>query len=154
MKTFLGFITASLFSITLYSQGPPNIEGIDFINPEDYIENEPKILESANYILNSAVNVNGSEKASQGSFIMKWMIGTTYTFELGDDFVDLPKGKKALVRVYIACLAKAALDHKDIASDPDALNVKAKDLFLDYCIDKSNGVKMNKGIKKALKERV
>ena len=85
--------------------------------------------------------------------MFRWIEGTSITFTLGEDFVDLPGGNYNLTSVYLACLIKAALDDKEEAEDSELINKKARVYFLDYCENPENKVKKNKHIKKALKTR-
>jgi len=82
------------------------------------------------------------------------MEGTAdYSFSIGTDFIELCKGNKDLGTIYMACLVNVATSSEYSNKSSVALSKNAKEVFLDYCAKKTNNVKYNKAIKKALKKR-
>ena len=137
----------------LSAQDYSKLEDIKLEESEDFVNNESKVKECAEFILDSPVTEERENKNYCTQFILRWMDGTNYTFELGSDFLDLTNRDSELTMIYLASLAKAALDYDDSTVFPNKINKDAKNIFLDYCEKPQNNVKISRKIKKELKKR-
>lgn len=62
-------------------------------------------------------------------------------------------GAVHLGTLYMASLAKAAVSNQFKDKSSEAMSTNARKIFLNYCSNPENNVKLNKAIKKALKEK-
>ncbi|MEN8228314.1 MAG: hypothetical protein ABFS38_09190 [Bacteroidota bacterium] len=154
MKTSL-FVLCFLFaSISLSAQDYSNLSQIELKKAEDYSLQESKVEESTDFILSQPYKINQQNKLYCIQYILKWMEGTPdHTFNIGEDFVNFCGNDTELSTVYLASLAKSAVDEGVMDKSSEGLSSNAKGVFLDYCEKPENKVKKNRAIKKALKER-
>lgn len=149
---FIALLTIFI-SFNSIGQDYSKLESIELKVASDYTDNESKVLECATFILSTTYDQNEEKVLYCTRFIMRWMVGCSYTFEFGQDLLSFPKKDQHLTSVYLASLSKAAISNNGKPTDSNSLNERGLEIFLDYCEDSSNKVKMNKNIKKALKSR-
>lgn len=154
MKKLTVVLSLLLAFLTLPAQDFSKLDEIGLIESEDYKSNESRVLECADYILSQPYKASELNKLNCIQFIIKWMEGTPdYMFNIGTDFIDFCGDDTELSTIYMASLAKAAIDKGFEDKSKEGLNINAREIFLDYCTVTQNKVKKNKTIKKALKER-
>jgi tellurite resistance protein len=79
------------------------------------------------------------------------MTGTPdYTFSLGGNISKAVANNEDLLGVYMAAMAKYALENSAVAKDEKKVNLEATKMMLAYCEDEKNNVKLNKTLKKMI----
>lgn len=114
------------------SQSLKEIKDYKFENGEDYQSAEKLVLECAEFILSNPVNSDPEKRIIFGQFILKWMEGCKYTFELGKDFVKYSKGDVNKTGVYLSAMAKERVNMKAEDYSVDELNKRTSKLFKKY----------------------
>lgn len=150
MKSILFFVLLCC-SVHLSAQDLPNYEQIRLEQGPDYKPAEPAVLQAANYILSTPMAKDDLDRAKSTQFLLRWMTGTPdYTFSLGGSISKAVSNQTDLLGVYMAAMAKYALENKDMAKDEKKVNLEATKIMLVYCEDSKNNVKLNKTLKKMI----
>jgi hypothetical protein len=150
MKSIL-FLLLIFCSIGLYAQNLPDFDQIRLEQGSDYKPAEPAALQAANYILSTPIAKDDVNRMLSLRFLLRWMTGTPdYTFSLGGNISKAVTGNEDLLGVYMAALAKYALENKESAKDEKKVNLGAAKIVLAYCEDSKNNVKLNKTLKKMI----
>lgn len=153
MKQLILIFTLCVSS-TLFSQDYVKLAETNFKTAEECKEAEPKVLECANYLLNTSANANELNRLSAFQYLFKWMEGTAdYTFSIDADVVDLTKGDTSYMAIYFAAMVQTVLQNKGEKLSDEALHETAVNKLVSYCEDDTNGLKPNRAIKKILKKR-
>ncbi|MEM9822540.1 MAG: hypothetical protein AAF985_15775 [Bacteroidota bacterium] len=153
MKNAFPLMAFLFLSLPLYSQSFESIVQAEFKSEEDYQKQEPSVLFCANYMLDHPLIEEDIKRQASIQFILLWMEGTPdHTFSLGEEFMTLTNNDINLTGMYLAALAKTAIEGKGNLND-EQLKSKSQDLFIDYCANKENKVKKHKAIKKLIKEK-
>lgn len=150
MKTLFLFIIFSSFICS--AQDFSNLESIPLNNSEDCKKAQPKVIESANYLLTTPAyeNLNGLNATS---FILAWMEKTPdYTFDLGGDLFMSISSDTNLVSRYMAAQAMVAIETGSIV-DKTKFKFDYTSKFLNYCEKPENKVKLNSKMKKYIKAK-
>lgn len=145
MKNFLFFILLSVVSSPVFSQ---NCEETYKSKIKNADEVEQCVLEASNLILSTTLDSKNETKLRAQQFVVLWMEKTKYEFKLGKGFSTLTDGsdKFELTAVYLACLAKAAINEKK------DFNIPALKLYAEYLKNTNNKVKLTSKQKKFLKD--
>jgi hypothetical protein len=150
MKSILFFLLI-FCSIGLSAQNLPDFDQIRLEQGSDYKPAEPAALQAANYILSTPIAKNDGNRMLSLRFLLRWMTGTPdYTFSLGGNISKAVAGNEDLLGVYMAAMAKYALENKESAKDEKKVNLGAAKILLAYCEDSKNKVKLNKTLKKMI----
>ena len=145
---------ALLISTNIFAQDYTKLAEVNFKTAEDCREAESKVLECANYLLNTSVKPNELNRISAFQYLFKWMEGTAdYTFSIESEVVNLTKGSTDYMTIYFAAMVQTVLQNKDEEFDDQTLHTKAVDKLVAYCNDSSNGLKPNRAIKKLIKRK-
>jgi hypothetical protein len=129
-----------------------NFPLIDFKTKEDFKKSEPQILEMADYVL-SRPSSDSDENKNTYANIIKWMSGTPdFQFTMDNSIMELSKNNEAILPLYMVCATKAALD-SPLPMDDKKIKLRSFEILLDYCSEKSNGIKHNKEMKKAIEAK-
>ena len=116
---------------------------------EDYKLAEPAILKASNYLFTSKYDKEDLERLYAIQFIMRWMNGTPdFTFELTEKFSKPFLHETDLLGLYMAALAKYAIEHKEQAKDNKKLNLNAVKMVIEYSNKTSNNLKQTGELKK------
>ncbi len=112
MKNLIAF-SLLLISSTLFSQGKyESYFNQELNSKEDYIDAEPKVLECAEFILGSKP-IDNKEYLMAKLYIVKWMEGAPYTFNLYSNAGKADKKHGHLYGVYLAGMVTFYLENKD-----------------------------------------
>lgn len=154
MKPFI-ILALLYFTVgTAYTQVYSKLKKINFTAHSDYVKSEPLVMECVDFVLDGPPKENETDKEDASKFIIRWMEGTPdHTFTIASDFTDLTGGREDLSGLYFASLVKATIENKSKSLYLDEVNIKARDIYLDYCADPENKVRNTKAVKKLLKER-
>lgn len=143
------FLFLALLSWSLnFSQ---EVSPIEFKKEADYKIAEPKVIESATYLLNSPLDNNEMLRIQHLQFLMQWMEGTPdYTFSLSETATKFSGENSNLLGVYLAAmivyLVKEHGDSKDIA----AVELNTLRIATNYVAKKENNVPLTSNLKKLI----
>ena len=153
MKKLILLFTICLSS-NLFAQDYIKLAQTEFKTAEECKEAEPKVLECANYILNTSATANELNRLSAFQYMFKWMEGTAdYTFSIDAEVVDLTKGDTNYMSVYFAGMVQTVLQNQGDPLDDKQMHEAGLNKLVDYCADSSKGLKPNRPIKKLIKKR-
>lgn len=154
MKRLFIIVFIALVSNLLYGQDFSKLTDFEFDSKESYKTQETNVLSCANYLFNNPVEKDNELKRLIAlQFIIKWMEGTPdYTFNIGNESIELTKGNQELFGLYLAGITKTGLENKESLTDKQVY-LKTKDLLVEYCANKDNNMKPSKAIKKIIKSK-
>lgn len=154
MKKTILILTLILITSISFGQNFKKLINFKFKTEESYRTEASKVLECANYLFDNPSDKEEINRAICMQFIMNWMNGTPdYMFEIGDDAMDLTKGKQELFGLYMAAMTKVVLDDPDKEFSNNEMHNGAQEILVNYCADTGNNIKPSKKIKKILKSR-
>jgi hypothetical protein len=125
MEKLIYLILAFFLATVSYGQATEacNQESLE---KESNLKNaEPCVLIAADYILSQPLHGNEQKYYEYRKYILAWMEKTPdFTFALNANIIDICNDEEniLLFGVYISCLAKAALEHKQ-SFDPEAIKL-------------------------------
>lgn len=141
-------LTASTSFAQIYKDLPNEV----FLNKEDYGNSEDQVLEVSKFILSNPIQKDNSDRINAMQYLLKWMEGTPdYTFTIGESVMNLTGGDLDLMGVYFAAISETAIQNKKSGKTDEQTNEEAIKKFVSYAANKSNNVKANKELKKAIK---
>lgn len=146
---FLVFIS----NITL-GQDFRKLADYEFKTSEDYAKAEGDVLLAANYLFDTpAISENDNNRLISVRFILMWMEGTHYSFELDERSTELTNGNDDLLSLLLAGMSKVVLDNKGTDLSANEIYQKTEKRIVDYCADKANNMKPSKKIKSLIKSQ-
>ncbi len=151
MKASLIVLLFSVISLpSLMAQDYSGLEKIKFKPKEVSRTYENKALECANYLINTPDDNDDIQRSYATLFLWNWMKATPdYGFDFENAIMKLIDRKSTLGGVYLATLVKYCLENKEKAKNPANLNLGSAEIFLNYCKNPGNTVKITKKIKTA-----
>lgn len=152
MKPFVFFIFFSVFSLTTIGQNLTDLDQYPLSSKQDFINAEKKVIECANYLFLNPVKKDDLNRLTAAQFILKWMEGTDYTFNIDSSAVELTDGNDSLFAMYLAGMSKLVIENPDKKFTDEALHAEVTILLIDYCKVASNNCKPTKKMKKIMKE--
>lgn len=153
MKYFVVMVCLSGW-FNSFAQNPEEWQALSFESPEDYKNNEDKILECANFVLTGpAEPTNPARKSAMGA-LSKWMSGTPdYSFVIDESISKLMEKNEAVLSIYMAAMTKYTLDNRDKKITPSDLKLNAFEQLLNYSEVPGNKVPMTRDLKKAVEAK-
>ncbi|MEQ3662432.1 MAG: hypothetical protein ABNG98_03850 [Flavobacterium sp.] len=148
-KSFILFFV--LITSVFYGQDFKLLDNYKFDKAESYNIAEPHVIESSNYLFTTPVEENNLNRLVAIQFILKWMEGTNYTFNLDSKVMDLVGENQNLLGLYMAGMSKVVLENKSSKLTDDEVYDKVLVMLVDYCKNKENNLKPTKNLKKAMK---
>lgn len=140
--------TASTSFAQIYKDLPNEV----FLNKADYGNSEDQVLEVSKFILSNPIVKDNSDRINAMQYLLKWMEGTPdYTFTIGETVMNLTGGDLDLMGVYFAAVSETAIQNKNSGKTAEQTDEEAITKFVTYAANKSNNVKANKELKKAIK---
>lgn len=107
------------------------------------------MLKAVNYLYTTRYDADDLERLYATEYIMKWMAGTPdFTFDIDEKYSKSFAGDPELLNLYMAALAKQALEHPDRAVDKKYLGLGAVKMVLEYTSKGSNNLKQSNELKK------
>jgi hypothetical protein len=149
-KVFLCLVLV-IYSLNLFAQDYTSLDSSQFKVKEDYVKAEPKVLECSNYLLSTPNEANNLNRLMAMEYILKWMEGTSYTFEINANAVELTDGNKDLFGLYISTMPKVVLENKEVNLSADEIHNRVVSLLIAYCKNENNNMKPTKKLKKLMK---
>lgn len=154
MKAIIFLIALNLLTIGVFGQDFSNLNDIKFNNSEDYKKAEPKVLECSNYLLNNPIDKDELNRLNSFQYLFMWMEGTSdYTFSIGEEAMELTKGKTDLLTMYFVSMTKTVLDNSEKKLTDNHIQEKATEYLIKYCSNPENNLKPSKKMKKIIKSR-
>jgi hypothetical protein len=153
LKYFLVIVSLSGWFASL-SQNPEEWQALSFESPEDYKNNEDKILECANFVLTGPAEPTDPARKSAMSALSKWMSGTPdHSFVIDESISKLMEKNEAVLSIYMAAMTKYTIENKDKKIPPAELKLNAFEQLLNYSETPNNKVPMTKDLKKAIEAK-
>lgn len=101
MKRIILIIAVALLWNISLSQNFSELTEYEFKTVESYKSGENQVLKCANYLFNNPADQAELNRLYSIQYIIKWMTGTPdYTFEIGENAMELTKGNSDL-QLYI-----------------------------------------------------
>lgn len=151
MKKGILFFVFFVSSLSLWAQDFTSLDLNSFKKAEDYVKAEPKVLECANFLLQTPHEENNLNRLTATQYILKWMEGTDYTFNIDANAVELTDGNNDLFGLYMTSMTKVVLENKDVELTADEVHNKVVELLIAYCKNEKNNMKPTKKLKKLMK---
>ena len=136
---------------SLFAQDYTSLDSSQLKVKEDYVKAEPKVLECSNFLLSTPNEKNNLNRLMAMEYILKWMEGTNYTFEINANAVELTDGNQDLFGLYITTMPKVVLENKEADLSADEIHNRVVSLLVAYCKDEKNNMKPTKKLKKLMK---
>ena len=136
---------------SLFAQDYTSLDSSQLKVKEDYVKAEPKVLECSNFLLSTPNEKNNLNRLMAMEYILKWMEGTNYTFEINANAVELTDGNQDLFGLYITTMPKVVLENKEANLSTDEVHNRVVSLLVAYCKDEKNNMKPTKKLKKLMK---
>jgi hypothetical protein len=116
---------------------------------DDYALAEPKVLKAVNYLFTTKYDADDLERLYATELVMKWMAGTPdYTFEISEKFAGPFVKEAELLNLYMAAMAKFALENKENAKDANMVGLNAVKAVVEYSSKSSNNIRQSAELKK------
>jgi hypothetical protein len=138
-------------SLNLMAQDFTSLNVNSLQKMEYYVKAEPKVLECSTFLLNTPYEANNLNRLSAMNYIMKWMEGTDYTFNIDSKAVELTEGNNDLFGLYMTTMPKVVLENKGVNLSTDEIHNRVVDLLIAYCKNEKNNMKPTKKLKKLMK---
>ena len=151
MKSLVSLLFLSLVSTTLLAQDIPNVSNTPLKTTADFKNAEPMVIACTNYLFSTSVSKDNLDRLVATQFVLKWMEGTDYTFNIDSKMTDLTDGNDDLFGMYLAGMSKVVLENKDATLSDDEIHAQVTKMLIDYCKDESHKCKPTKKMKKAMK---
>lgn len=152
MKKTIFLLLVTCVTFISNAQNFTQLADYEFESAESYKQEESKVLLCANYLFNNPADQAEFNRLTSIQFIMKWMTGTPdYTFEIGEEAMELTKGNTDLFGLYMAAMSKVVIDNEGEELTNDEIYTQAEAILVEYCSNPDNKMKPSKKIKKILK---
>jgi hypothetical protein len=150
-RIFFGLLSGVL-CLASFSQTLPDFESIRLERKEDFNSTaDSAALQSANFLLSTPLEKDNIDRLKSIQYIIKWMSGTPdYSFSLDEQATKLAKKNNDLLGLYMAAMTKYVLENKADSKDQNKIKLNAVKLLIAYAKDKTNNVKINSELKKAI----
>ena len=137
---------------TAFSQDFSGLKDFKFINKEQYKEQELTVLQCTDYILSTPVDKPDPDRQVAFQFIYQWLNGTPdYKFPMEPFALEMTRNRPDLLTIYLTSMAETVLKNREIAKDPRAMQLASVKKFIQYCEDRTHGVRSSRYLKKLLK---
>lgn len=152
MKRLLLMAAFAMIAVFSNAQDLPNFAAIPVDKRSDFDSTaNDAALKAANYLISTPIEKDNVNRLVSAAFLIKWMTNSPdYTFNLEAEGGKACKKDTDLLSVYIAALTKSALDNKEIANDAKKMKLESFKLFIAYCKNPVNNVKVNSDLKKMI----
>lgn len=153
MKIVVAFILILLSHLS-FAQTMPDFDLVKMDNTADFKTAEPFVLQTCNFLLSTPVVKGNDNRLKSMQFIYKWMSGTNdFSFTFEDDVSKMIKDNPDLVGLFMAGMAKYALENRATMPDVKKIKLNAVTALLSYCENSHNKIKITKQVKKLLEAR-
>lgn len=122
------------FSSKSYSLDFSQLSRIHFSCEADYVKAEKNVLECADYLTSTPLDMSNVNRGYAETFLLLWMNGTTeYSFNLNKKICKIIESNISLLSLYIAFVTKYVLANKDKLVCEDEICSNVIPLLIDYC---------------------
>ncbi|WP_029038583.1 hypothetical protein [Salinimicrobium xinjiangense] len=154
MKKSFVIIALAFVQYLSFSQNFNQLANYEFKTIESYETEKNNVLMAANFLFENPADQAELNRLTSIQYILKWMQGTPeYTFDIGEQAMELTKGNPDLLGLYLAAMSKVVLENRDTALNKEEIYTRAEEILVDYCAVSSNNMKPSKKIKKLIKSR-
>lgn len=154
MKRLLLLLTLLFTAFCTYAQDFSALQKVEYKEKSEYKAYEGQILECANYLLSVPADDNNPNRQDALKVLITWMSGTPdYKFMVDETATKLMHRNEEVLGIYFAAMTKYVLENADKAADNNEVKYNTVTLLLDYCETKTNKMKLNKELKKAIAAR-
>lgn len=148
MKKLFLTLSAIIFTLSVFSQTLPQIEGVKLDTKEDYKAAEPLALQVANYLLSTPSDANSAPRLNSTQFLLKWMGGTPdHSFSLEQKVIKYFEKDLDLTGVYLASLTLTAIQDPSL-KDTRVMSLNAAKKLIAYIDNADNHAAMTSKLKK------
>ena len=156
MKTKFFFSVILFLGIVMTgkSQDYSRLKDIEMKSKEEFIKAEDKVLECTKYVLTTPMDDENTNRRNAMQFILRWMEGTPdYTFTLDETVGKIAQTSDALLGVFMACMSRYVLEHKDKAKDEKDVKYNSVLMLIDYARDPENDVEITGEMENLIKAK-
>jgi hypothetical protein len=122
---------------------------VPLVTEKDYSNAEKKVIEAATFLLSTKFDNDNLERLYATEFVMKWMAGTPhFTFQLNEQIARSFAEEPELMNLYMAAMAKYALENKNKAADTGEINLQAAKALIEYTARTANNLRQTGELKK------
>ncbi len=147
MKKFLLILCISLLTYSGVAQS--TYGDISLEQKGDFKGAESSVLKAAAYLFTSKYDKDDLDRLYAIEFIIKWMSGTPdYKFELNEKFSKPFVNETDLMGLYMAGMARYAIQNKSKNPDPSTICLNAIKLVIEYSSKSANNLKQTAEMKK------
>jgi hypothetical protein len=147
-KTFVTLLVCFV-SCFAFGQSLPDFKAIKIENAADCKTAEPHVLQAANYNLSTPFSSKDITRLESLSFLVRWMSATPdYQFTIDQTVSKLMKGNDDVLGLYMAAMAKYAVENKSNSKDQNLIKLNAVSSILTYAENPVNNFKLTKNLKK------
>ncbi len=137
-----------------FAQTMPDFDLIKIEKTQDYKPAEPFVLQTCNYLFATPVVKGNNNRLKSMQFIFRWMSGTPdYSFTFDNNVFKTIKDNTDLVGLYLAGMAKYALENPAEAKDAKLVKLSGVTAMLNFCENPNNKIKINRQLKKLIEAR-
>ncbi|MBK7212412.1 MAG: hypothetical protein IPH88_03735 [Bacteroidales bacterium] len=156
-KHYISILFIFILSLNLsFAQDFVKMNETGIKDKNDCIKQNDNALLCANYLLSGTIKDNSDDYNHLNAlqFLFKWMEASPeFSFMIDEPIVKISKSNTTLLGVYMAAMTKFVLENKDKSKDNQQVKYGSFLIFIDYCQDPKNEVKLNKEIKKLIKAK-
>lgn len=147
------FLSLFLFVLLeVHAQDFTKIEKNRFENPEDYKKAEPEILKLTNFLLNTPTYPLNSDRGQASIYVLQWLSGSNFTFDIDDRVIKLTKGSGELFAMYMISKTKVLLSNPNKKLSEKKIYKMTSKILATYCANEKNNLKPSKALKKIIKK--
>ncbi|UOX33717.1 hypothetical protein LXD69_16995 [Flavobacterium sediminilitoris] len=152
MKKNLFALLFTVVTTFSFAQNFTDLNDYPLSNVEDYKNAETKVVECATYLFSTPVKKDDLNRLSATQFILKWMEGSDYTFNIDSKMTELTDGNTDLFGMYLAGMSKVVIESPNKKLNDDEIRSEVTNMLVAYCKDASNNVKATKKLKQLMRE--
>lgn len=152
MKKIGVIIVFIMWGMLVKAQDFKTIATASFSTPESYVTAEPTVLECANFLFTTPEDKEDIRRKISMQYIMKWMEGCEYTFNVDSNIMELVDDRQELFALYMAGMSKIVLDNKGTILSDEMVYEKVVTLLWKYCEKKENNIKATKKMRKEMEK--
>ena len=147
MQKFLLLLITIVLNTNSFCQS--QYSEVKFVDGKDYKSAETQVLKATDYLFSTRFDEDDLERLYATEFVMKWMAGTPdFTFDLNEKLTKAFATEPELMNLYMAAMAKLALEQPTKAKDANYIGVNAVKRVLEYINKPGNNVKGSSELKK------
>lgn len=149
-KTTILFFAFALMGTWVQAQFS-HLKDVKLQSADDFNEYAEQVLDCSDYLLLTPYDKKDSERQVATDFVIRWMqVAPQFSLNISENIKLLTEEKEDLLGLYITCFAKQVLENKENHVNDKLLENNTINLFLDYCANPLNKIKLTKEMKKVI----